>query len=292
MTYLILSILSSTLILVIFRLFKKFGINTFQAIVFNYIIAFIVGFSLFGDQWDQRFLTNDNDWIPFSIIIGTLFISLFLLMGKSSQENGIGITSVTVKMSLAIPVLLAIYIYNESVYLTKILGIIGALIGVFLITFQKKQQISSSKVQASRGNVLFLIILFVGSGLLDTLLNYVEKRALGDLSPALFSAIGFGIAGVIGIILFSSSLLLKKQLFNWKNVLAGVILGIPNYFSIYFLIMAIREPWDDSITYAINNVGIVMASYLLGIILFKESTTFLKLLGGAISIIAIILLTL
>ena len=291
MIYLLLSIFFSTLILVVFRLFKRYGINTFQAIVFNYIIAFLVGFGLYGNQWDNS-LINSGSWIPFALVIGVLFISLFLLMGKSAQENGIGITSVTVKMSLAIPVLLAIYIYNESVYLTKILGIIGALIGVFLITFQKKQQISSSKVQASRGNVLFLIILFVGSGLLDTLLNYVEKRALGDLSPALFSAIGFGIAGVIGVILFSSSLLLKKQLFNWKNVLAGVILGIPNYFSIYFLIMAIREPWDDSITYAINNVGIVMASYLLGIILFKESTTFLKLLGGAISIIAIILLTL
>lgn len=285
MMYLLLSIFCSTLILVIFRLFKKYGVNTFQAIVLNYVIAFIVGFSLYGESWDLKFVYEENDWIPFALVIGALFISLFLLMGKSSQENGIGITSVTVKMSLAIPVLMAIIIYNEAVYATKVIGIVLALIGVFLITYQKKQT-------AGRDyrSILFLIILFLGSGLLDTLLNYVEKRALGDLSPALFSAIGFGIAGAFGLIILSFALVLKKQKLRWKNMIAGIVLGIPNFFSIYFLIMAIRQPMEDSITYAMNNVGIVMASYVVGILFFKEATTTLKIVGGIVSVTAILLL--
>lgn len=285
MMYLLLSIFCSTLILVIFRLFKKYGVNTFQAIVLNYVIAFIVGFSLYGESWDLKFVYEENDWIPFALVIGALFISLFLLMGKSSQENGIGITSVTVKMSLAIPVLMAIIIYNEAVYATKVIGIVLALIGVFLITYQKKQT-------AGRDyrSILFLIILFLGSGLLDTLLNYVEKRALGDLSPALFSAIGFGIAGAFGLVILSVALVLKKQKLRWKNMIAGIVLGIPNFFSIYFLIMAIRQPMEDSITYAMNNVGIVMASYVVGILFFKEATTTLKIVGGIVSVTAILLL--
>lgn len=285
MMYLLLSIFCSTLILVIFRLFKKYGVNTFQAIVLNYVIAFIVGFSLYGESWDLKFVYEENDWMPFALVIGALFISLFLLMGKSSQENGIGITSVTVKMSLAIPVLMAIIIYNEAVYATKVIGIVLALIGVFLITYQKKQT-------AGRDyrSILFLIILFLGSGLLDTLLNYVEKRALGDLSPALFSAIGFGIAGAFGLVILSVALVLKKQKLRWKNMIAGIVLGIPNFFSIYFLIMAIRQPMEDSITYAMNNVGIVMASYVVGILFFKEATTTLKIVGGIVSVTAILLL--
>lgn len=285
MMYLLLSIFCSTLILVIFRLFKKYGVNTFQAIVLNYVIAFIVGFSLYGESWDLKFVYEENNWIPFALVIGALFISLFLLMGKSSQENGIGITSVTVKMSLAIPVLMAIIIYNEAVYASKVIGIVLALIGVFLITYQKKQT-------AGRDyrSILFLIILFLGSGLLDTLLNYVEKRALGDLSPALFSAIGFGIAGAFGLVILSVALVLKKQKLRWKNMIAGIVLGIPNFFSIYFLIMAIRQPMEDSITYAMNNVGIVMASYVVGILFFKEATTTLKIVGGIVSVTAILLL--
>ena len=220
-----------------------------------------------------------------SNFIGVLFITLFLIMGKSAQENGIGITSVTVKMSLAIPVVLAIYIYAESVYLAKILGVIAALVGVFLITYQKK-----SEKKAKNGNYWFLIVLFLGSGALDTLLNYVEKKALGDLSPALFSAIGFGIAGCIGLLVLSIALFLRKQQLKLKNIIAGILLGVPNYFSIYFLIMAIREPMDDSITYALNNVGIVMASFALGIVFFKESVTRLKIIGGIVAIGAILLL--
>lgn len=284
MIYLFLSIFFSTLILVVFRLFTRFKVNTFQAIVFNYIVAFIVGFGLYGSMWSNA-LIHQGAWLPFAFIIGVLFISLFLIMGKSAQENGIGITSVTVKMSLAIPVALAIYIYAESVYLAKILGVIAALVGVFLITYQKK-----SEKKAKNGNYWFLIVLFLGSGALDTLLNYVEKKALGDLSPALFSAIGFGIAGCIGLLVLSIALILGKQQLKLKNIIAGIFLGVPNYFSIYFLIMAIREPMDDSITYALNNLGIVMVSFAFGIIFFKESVTRLKIIGGVVALVAILLL--
>lgn len=288
MIYLFLSIVFSTFILVIFRMYKRYGVNTFQAIVFNYIVAFAVGFGIYGDEWQPEHLYQGS-WIPFAFIIGALFIGLFLLMGKSSQENGIGITSVTVKMSLAIPVAMAIFLYNENVYLAKVLGIIGALIGVFLITFQKK----SNRKKSAPGNVFFLIILFLGSGTLDTLLNYVEKVASGNLSLALFSAIGFGIAGVIGLLVLFGALLMKKQRFHWKNVIGGIVLGVPNFFSIYFLMMAVRYPkLDDSVTYALNNVGIVMLSFIIGIIAFKETTTPLKIIGGIVSIIAIFLLTL
>jgi drug/metabolite transporter (DMT)-like permease len=287
MIYLFLSIFFSTIILVIFRMFRRYEVNTFQAIVYNYIIAFIVGFGLYGHEWRSEHL-EQGTWIPYAFIIGALFIGLFLLMGKSSQENGIGITSVTVKMSLAIPVAMAIFLYNENIYLAKVVGIIGALIGVFLITFQRKSQ----RKKGSPNNVIFLIILFFGSGALDTLLNYVERVASGDLSLALFSAIGFGIAGVIGLIVLFGALIMKKQRFHWKNVLGGIVLGVPNFFSIYFLMMAVRYPdLDDSITYALNNVGIVMASFLIGIIVFKESITSLKIVGGVVAIIAIFLLT-
>jgi drug/metabolite transporter (DMT)-like permease len=287
MKYLLLSIFFSSLILVVFRMFKRYNVNTFQAIVFNYVIAFTVGFGIYGNEWRAEHLAQGS-WIPFAFIIGVLFISLFLLIGKSSQENGIGVTSVTVKMSLAIPVTMAIFLYDEAIYFSKVAGVLAALLGVFLITFKPKSARQAKNVK----NLIFLPILFLGSGLLDTLINYVEKRALDDLSPALFSAIGFGIAGLIGLMVLGIALLRGKQIFRWRNVLGGIVLGVPNFFSIYFLIMAVRNPLlDDSITYALNNVGIVMLSFLVGIIVFKEKTTMLKVVGGIVSIAAILLLS-
>lgn len=286
MLFLLLSILFSSGILVVFKLYEKYQVNTFIAIVFNYFVAFFVGIMLFGSQWQATALI-ENNWFPFSLIIGFLFISLFLLMGKSAQQNGIGITSVVVKMSLAIPVIFAIHLYQEAISFLKIVGVIAAIIGVLLITYKQK---SDKEKMRSAYNMLYLIILFVGSGLLDTLINYVEKTQLDVLTPALFSAISFGVAGLFG------SMILLYQLINGlkiklKDILGGLMLGIPNYFSIYFLIMAIREPLDDSVTYALNNVGIVLLSFALGLLFFNEKMTRLKVIGAFIAIFAIISLS-
>lgn len=288
MIYLLLSIASSTLILVTFRMFERFNVNVFQAIVYNYITGCAVGLFLFGNEWKTGDLST-GFWIPFVFVVGASFIGLFLMMGKSSQENGIGITSVTVKMSLAIPVLAAIFLYNESVYLSKIIGIIAALVGVFLITFQKK----ADKEKRGKGKVWFLIVLFIGSGLLDTVVNYVEKVAAGELSLAIFTAIGFGVAAILGLIFMSVRVLKKDIQFQKRAILGGFLLGIPNFFSMYFLLMAIRfSGLSDSVTYAVNNTGVVIASFIVGIIVFKESASTLKIIGGVVSIAAILLLTL
>lgn len=284
MIYLVLSISFSTLILVIFKYFERFKVDTFQAIVVNYFIAFTVGFLNYGEDWNSKAFEHTS-WMPFALVIGILFISLFLLMGKSAQTNGIGTTSVTVKMSLVIPVIAAIYLYQEAVFVSKVLGVILALVGVFLITFKKKD------VDKKPSNFVYLIILFLGSGLLDATLNYAEKNVLMDLSPALFSAIGFGIAAVIGTVVAIILVLTNKIKLALRNILGGIVLGIPNFYSIYFLIMAVRAPQDDSITYALNNVGIVLASFVLGIFLFQEKMTLKKGIGLLIATTAIVLLS-
>ena len=292
MIYLFLSIFTSSIILVIFKFFEKYKIDTFQAIVFNYFFAFGVGTLLYGKQWNAS-ITLDLSWVPYMLIIGFLFISLFLIMGKSSQINGIGITSVVVKMSLVIPVVSAIILYKEQLNTIKAIGIVGAIIGVLLITYKKNNQ----KVETKKTTPLLLIILFIGSGMLDALLNYVEKTQLNHLSAALFSAFGFGVAFAIGIlIMFVRKLKSKNKLSSpnkilIKNILGGLVLGVPNFFSIYFLLMAINHPLDDSITYALNNVGIVLLSTLIGILFFKESTTKRKIIGTLIALTSIFLLT-
>jgi drug/metabolite transporter (DMT)-like permease len=129
------SIVFSSFIFILFKLFPKFGVDTFQAIVFNYFTACICGFALYGDSWSNAAWTDTN-WMYAALICGILFISLFVLMGKSSQINGVAITSVAVKMSMAIS---AIFIgFGETFGLLKIAGIAMAIIGVAL--HQSKNQ--------------------------------------------------------------------------------------------------------------------------------------------------------
>ena len=275
------SIVFSSFIFILFKLFPKFGVDTFQAIVFNYFTACICGFALYGDSWSNAAWTDTN-WMYAALICGILFISLFVLMGKSSQINGVAITSVAVKMSMAIS---AIFIgFGETFGLLKIDGIAMAIIGVTLVSFDK----SSTK---QKPVIWMLLVLFFGSGLLDFVLNFVQKSLLTKLNAALFSAIGFGLAGVLGILMLTEKIIRNKTQLSGKSILAGICLGIPNFFSIYLLITAYSSTgWSDSTVLAVVNVSIVITSAILGFLAFKEALSRQKLIGLVCSVLAIGLL--
>ena len=280
----ILSILSSTIIFILFKLFKRFEINTFQAIVFNYFTAAGIGFALYGDTWNSL-AWEQNNWMAYSIMTSLLFISLFFLMGLSSQENGVASTSVAVKMSMAISIILLIIYHSEAPSLTKAMGIIFAFISVILVSLPNEK---SEPVSNRRWT---LIVLFFGGGALDFLLNFVQETQLTVLDPSLFSAISLGLAGCIGVILLSFRLLKRKTTLALKNVVAGVVLGIPNFFSIYFLLLAYRTSgWTDTTVLALTNVSVVLGTVIIGFVLFKEARTSKKMRGLVVALLAIITL--
>lgn len=280
---LILGILSSAFIFVLFRLFPKYQVDTFQAIVFNYFTAFTCGFLLYGNQFDSAVFDNPT-WIPYVIVTGILFISLFLTIGISAQKNGVAITSVSTKMSMSMTMMLMIFAYSESLSGLKITGIILAIGGVLAMSWPTK-----NNDQNKEKPVLWLLsFLFFGSGILDFIMNYVQKYHQAHLPSSLYSAIGFGVAGLVGISILAIQIARKKQVFAWRNVLAGIALGIPNYFSIYLLLLSYSTTgWNDSTVLAITNVSVVLLAAFIGFIVFKERFTPLKLVGLIAAIAAI-----
>lgn len=281
MITLLLSITSSTLIFVIFKLFQRFKVDTFQAIVVNYFTASILGFSLYGGQWTDK-AWEESGWMWAAALCSLLFISLFLVMGKSSQINGVASTSVAVKMSMAVSLLIMVFGYSEAVSWLKIVGIVLAFIGVFLVSAPGKQR------GDEKGATWMLLVLFIGSGMLDFVLNFVQKYMLESLSASLFSAIGFGMAGLIGMSILLVRVAQKKTSIEGKNLLAGILLGIPNYFSIYLLMLSYSTTgWQDSTVLAITNVSIVLVSALIGFLIFREKANLRKIIGLAAAILAI-----
>lgn len=107
---------------------------------------------------------------------------------------------------------------------------------------------------------------------------------------ALFSTTIFALAGTIGIFILIVQAVMRKLRITGKNILGGIILGIPNYFSIYFLVLALRsEGFESSVVFTLNNVAIVLLSTLLGILLFKERLLPKNWLGILLAIISILL---
>jgi len=91
--------------------------------------------------------------------------------------------------------------------------------------------------------------------------------------------------------LFIVYLLYKKQIPSKKSLLFGLVLGIPNYFSIYILLKALEgSGLESSIVFPINNMGVVLVSTLISLIWFGEKLSIKNYIGVAISILAISLI--
>ncbi|MBL1280160.1 MAG: EamA family transporter [Fluviicola sp.] len=277
----ILSILASSLIFVIFKLFKKYNIDTFQAIVVNYFTAALIGFIFYGNTWKPEAM-EQNGWMLYAVIASLLFIFIFFILGRSSQENGVASTSIAVKMSMAISLVLLIVYHSESPSLLKIGGIVLAFIGVLLVSVPEKKAGEKSKY------LWMLLILFFGCGGLDFLLNYVQDHELTILQPSLFSAISLGLSGVIGLVILTAKMAKGTTKIEGKNIIAGLILGVPNFFSIYLLLLSYKSTgWEGSTVLALTNVSVVLLSSFFGFLFFREATTSKKIIGLITAVLAI-----
>lgn len=281
MIYLVLSVIFASSLFVILKYFEKYQINNFQAIVVNYFVAFSMGFLLSDEIVSVKFIVSKS-WFFGSIILGTLFITIFNVTALTAQRGGLSVASVAGKMSLVIPVLFGIIVYKESFSFFKFIGIILALLAVFLTS--KK----SNGVVLNKSILLLTFILFLGAGIIDTLVKYIEMNYVATNELIYYIATTFLIAGCIGITILMFQLIKKKTKIHFKNILGGIVLGVPNYFSLYFLIKALQHPiLESSTVFTINNVLIVMLTTILGVVLFKEYLSFRNKVGIVLSILAI-----
>ena len=119
MVNLLLTILFSSILFIVFKSFSRYKIDTFQAIVFNYLVAFSVGFINSSKGISVSTLIV-KPWLWSCLYLGALFISVFFVIGKSSQKNGVSVASVASKMSLIIPILFGILYFKEAFGFIKI----------------------------------------------------------------------------------------------------------------------------------------------------------------------------
>ena len=284
MLYILLSVLLNASLFIIFKLFDKFKINTIQAIVINYYVAFGVAYYA-SDVNFSITKTPYEDWFLGTVFLGFLFITLFYVMGLTAQKLGMSVVAVASKMSVVIPVLVGIIIYKESIGIYKIIGILLALIAVYYTSHKENKALNKAYFYLP-------LVLFFGSGVLDTTLNYIQTTYVAANETSVYLSTIFLVAGILGSVFLLLFFLAKKTALDFKSVIAGIVLGIPNYFAMYFLLKALQTDLDSSTIFTVNNVAIVLFSAVLGLLLFKEQLSKKNIIGIGLAIISIILITL
>jgi len=228
----------------------------------------------------------ESGWLPYSLFLGLCFVSGFYLTARTVETAGVAIASIMQKMSLVIVVSYTVIRYGESMTLLKILGIISSILAIFFSAFGGKK----NPEEKHSHQVWLPLMTLLLAGVVDIMTYDVQKNYNEVSSDVRFTGIAFGSAGFTGAIILAISILIGKQKLHYKSLLAGILLGIPNFFSIVFLFKALGLGWGGSVIFPIVNVGIISFSTLVAWQLFHEKMTFNKVLSIMFSLLAIALI--
>ncbi len=308
------SILLSTGLFAVFKFIGKRGLEQFPIIIINYITCFVLGNLVLGERHLLRLQTLSTEGFLPLVSLGILFVGTFFLMAKSTNESGAAASSMASKMSMIIPIIASVLFWGEAVSIQMILGIVLAIASVYIIS-RVGQEVGPSH-PPKKFNVI-LILVFLGSGTVDTLLNVFKQLNYNQFDNEQKAALTFGGAMVSGLLVWMLKPKTKMravdigsspinneeaskenqlvnsdaaQKLNGLTLFSGIVLGTINFYSVvalYAALDAFKE--NTAVMFSMNNVGVVVFSTVVGW-LFGERPVARVFWGMGLAILSIIVL--
>ena len=270
------------ILIMIFKMFEKYNINILQALIFNYMTAGICSYFFLESDFSLEYIFSSG-WLFHAIVIGTLFIIVFVFYGFGTQKVGISITTVANKMSLIIPVFAAIILYEDVFTYLKALAFFLALVGIYLSSTR------AGKLGFDRKYLWLIILIFLGQGISDAIFNDFAQN-FPDEKGYLFFMTLFAVASVSGLLIYILESINQqtKNPFQLRSIFWGIIFGIPNFFSLVFFLKALADPsLNSSVVFTLVSIGVVVSSSLLGVFLFNEKINKTNWVGILLCVCAI-----
>ena len=289
MYYLTICILLNVFLFVAFRTFTSWRIKVFPAVVVNYTICAILGvFFLQGISWHE-ITPFAETWHYYALLLGGIFIATFFMLGMTTNVFGITIATISSKMSLIIPVTFGLFVFKTTVHTFNFWNYLGIALALAAVVLTSIRDSNTAFSWSSRGLKQFLpLALFLLAGTLDTIINYVNYKFLNVETQIVFIWLIFLTAASIGIFI----LVIRWEPFPWKSLWGGIYLGIPNFFSMYFIVKALSAFNNDgAVLFPLFNVGIIIGSTLAAVTIFREQLLTINRLGIILAILSVLMIS-
>jgi len=288
----ILAVVFTVSLYLIMRSFTKYRVNPLHAVIFNYYTCVAMGIALMPDR--NHYFSADWTSTPtlLTLALGIMFVIVFVLIGFTTTKVGVTAASLAGNMSLVIPVLFGLFVFknnNKDFTFLNYMGLLVALLALAFSTIKKDGNSHSTKT----GWVLFLpVLLFLGSGTNNTLINYVSATFYRPEQSALFTALACTGAILVGTVFLIFKVLTAHEKVSLRSIVGGLILGVPNFLSFYFLLGALSDFGNSAaFVFPIYNVLSMLMSAFLAWILFRETLQPLNKLGLVLAVAAIFLIS-
>ena len=284
MFYMICAILCSVSCGIILR----YGMNRIERVegVFtvNYVVCTLIGGVLLLTEGGGQIFSvafTGREWFVLlitGILCGFGYASTYVVQKICYEHNGVGLTATFQKLGVLEPTLFSILVFGEAMTLPRGAGLVLAVAGILIITLK------GGEAREKNGSILWLLFILIFSGLTD-ILTKIHEELGNPAGKNFFLLLIFVVAMLFCIVLMK----VKKAPMTADVVKYGLLIGIPNYFTAWFLVRALSQ-MDAVVLYPVYSVGSIILMMVLGMILFHEKLTKRQLLGVAVILAAIALL--
>ena len=274
----LLAVITSALVSVIMRLSGRYIQNNLTMLASNYVMCTVLGFvctqtgSLIP-AWEGAGLT-----MVLGVINGILYLGGFVMLQWNMKKNGVVLPATFMKLGVLVPALMAVTVFGEQPTVTQIAGVLAAVAAIILIRFEKGQD----RAQSASG----LILLLLCGGMADGMSKVYEHYGSAALSDH-FLLITF----LVALLLCTGMCIAKKQSVTPMDVLFGLLIGIPNYFTARFLLMSL-DTIPAIVAYPCYSVGTIVLVTLAGWALFREKLSRRQWAALSIILVSLVLLNL
>ncbi len=276
MVYLLLAIASSAMIAVIMRLSSRAVRGNISMLAVNYLTCLALGAWYAGGA----LLPTHDPALALTAglgaVNGALYLAGFVLLQYNTRKSGVVLSSVYMRLGLLVPMTVSVLLFAEIPTALQCVGFALAVSAIVLINYEK------GACRPTVGLPLLLMLLAGGGG---------------DAMSKVFEVYGAEAhADLFLFYTFASAFLLCVALILWKRerpdgyaLLFGVLVGIPNFFSAKFLLMALGQ-LPAVIVYPTFSVATILAVTLVGVCLFKERLRGMQWTALAVILAALVML--
>ena len=283
MFYLFLSIIGGVFACVAYKASTERGCRRMQHLLVERLIL-VVGVVCLGIALGGMALTVDV--IVLGLVAGmSLVMSRWGLL-KALSTGHAGVTFTFWNLSVAIPVLLCIFVWNEVPTEWQTIGLVLVLPCLLLLRERVTNESSPNK-DLSLWVTLFPILICVGGeGMLASCFKMIDVRGL-DTSRNLFLVV-FNIVAVIAIVstIYSGGWSPPRK----TEYLFGLASGLGFTTAGFFGILAVLQV-PGIICFSVASSGGLLLTLLCTHMLWREKTSTTQRLGIALSVVAIVLIS-
>ena len=285
MQFLLLAVISSAAIALVLKFFRSQEGNRYGIIIGNYLTCIVISLIMIGDL-SLIPAAVPSTWIC-GVIGGLLFVAGLVFMQSSIKANGATLTSAFGKLGVMVPLAMSFLVFGEKPALVQVAGILVALVALVVINSPSKGE-NTSEVKTY--SFALLILCFLGNGLADAMAKVFEH--VGERSDdRIYISIVFTAACLISAVLAYMEYRNTGKKILTKELLAGFAVGVPNYYSSFFLLGSL-ERLPSFLVYPIFSTGTILLVMLVSTLLFKERPTKTQYVGIVMILMALILLNL